>query len=139
MDQYIIIYFFTNVQNRFKKETCIASFKRVNMHPNHCVKFDEWMKIIDNRGFLIAEQLFTKINFLYDAMSDFWEYLSVEHNHRVLSTIKGFYVSIFYNDKLWMNENVVRLAKYFKLDDVFKLRASYFAEKYRRVRDYQAI
>ena len=28
-----------------------------------------------------------------------------------------------------MNANVVRLSKYVKLDDVFKLRACYFAEK----------
>ena len=41
MDQWIIISISTNAQNQVKKETWIASFRRLNMQTKHCVPFGE--------------------------------------------------------------------------------------------------
>ena len=129
MDQWILISIAINAQNLVEKETWIASFKRVNMHPKYRVPFDEWIKILDTRGFLSAERYFTKRTSLYDAMPACWKRLSVEHRHGVLSTIRNIYATTSENEKVWTKVNVVRLAKYVKMDDVFKLRACYFAAK----------
>ena len=68
MDQFIHISISINSQNQVKKDTCISSFRRVNMHPNHCIPFDECINILDNHGFLSADKFFTKINGLNDTM-----------------------------------------------------------------------
>ena len=57
MDQWILISIAINAQNQVKKETWIASFRRVSMRPSHRVPFDEWIKILDNRVFLALKNI----------------------------------------------------------------------------------
>ena len=47
-----------NAQNKIDKKTWIASFKRVNMHPQTRVSFDVWIRELDKRGVLNAERVF---------------------------------------------------------------------------------
>ena len=125
MDQWYLIVIAIHAQNRIKKESWIDSFKKVNMHPHTRVPFNEWIKKLDERGFLSAEKFFEKRTTLYDAMPACWKRLTIELRQSVMVTIREIYRSAPADEKVWTKQNVLRLAKFVKLDDVFKLRGCF--------------
>jgi len=52
-----------------------------------------------------------------------------EDCHALVSLIKHFYEQAKGNEWVWSKTNVVQLVKYVKLDDIYKMRACYFASK----------
>ena len=97
------------------------------MHdPQTRVPFDEWLRHLDARGILSSQKLFDNRITMYDAMPAVWKHLSVEKRQAVMQTIGRFYRDSSFNEKIWTRRRVAYLARYFKLDDVYKLRACYF-------------
>ena len=78
MDQWYLIDIATNAQNCIKKESCIDSFKKVNMHHHTRSTFDVWIRKLDDSGFLSAKKFFEKRTTLYDAMPAFWNKIDVD-------------------------------------------------------------
>ena len=68
MDQWYSIAISINAQNCIKKESCIDSFKKVNMHPHTRSTFDVWTRKLDGRVFLISNIFFEKRTNIYYAM-----------------------------------------------------------------------
>jgi hypothetical protein len=65
----------------------IASFKKVNLHPDHRISFIDWIKKIDEKV-EAGEHFFSKHNSsCFLAMPSSWQHLSVEARHAVVSTI----------------------------------------------------
>jgi len=52
-----------------------------------------------------------------------------EDRHAVVSLIKRFYEQAKDDELVWTKSNVLQLVKYVKLDDIYKMRACYFASK----------
>ena len=101
----------------------------MNIHPHTHVSFDKWLEVLDKRGFLSAEQFFDNMNFLYDAMPDFWKKLTVDHRQKVIQIIDDVYKSVPANKKVCTKGNVLKLVKYVKLGELFRLRACYMTAK----------
>jgi len=131
MDQWYLIVVAIQAQLKVTKECWISSFKRVNMHPDHRVPFDEWLRILDRRGILTeeSEAFFTRRMSLYDAMPAVWKGLSPDERRSIMRLIDGIYSSSTVEGAVWSQKNVLDLAKYVPLNQVFKLRACYFAAK----------
>jgi hypothetical protein len=125
MNQWYLITCAIYAQNRIKKESWIDSFKKVNMHPQTRVPFNDWIKKLDDRGFLSADKFFEKRTSLYDAMPACWKRLTVEQRNKVMGTIREVYKSTHVNKRVWTKQNVFNLVKFVKLDDVFKLRGCF--------------
>jgi len=67
---------------------------------------------------------------LYDAMPAVWKNCSPDERRSIMRLIDGVYRSSSTVDgAIWTHKNVLDLAKYVPLDQVFKLRACYFAAK----------
>ena len=62
MNQWILISIAIDAQYRIKKEVWIDLFKKANMHPHTRVSFEKWLKVLDKRGFLSAEEFFDNRN-----------------------------------------------------------------------------
>jgi len=52
-----------------------------------------------------------------------------EDRHAVVSLIKRFYEQAKGDELVWTKSNILQLVKYVKLDDIYKMRACYFASK----------
>ena len=112
-------------------EAWITSFKRVNLHPDHRLPFDEWIKKIESQ-IKTGEQFFVKRNGLFDAMPACWKNLSVEDRHTICSKIDRFYKEA--KDEgggasPWKTANIYELLPYVALDDIPKIRSSYLTTK----------
>ena len=93
MDQWYLIDIAMNAQNCIKKESCIESFKKVNMHPHTRYTFDAWIRKLDDSGFLSAKKIFEKRNTIYDAMPLCWKKLDVDQRQAVMGIICNAYNS----------------------------------------------
>ena len=78
MDQWYLISISINNQNCIKKDSCIDSLKKFNMHPHARSTLDVWIRKIDDCGFPSAKKLSVKSNNLYVAMPECWKKLDVE-------------------------------------------------------------
>jgi hypothetical protein len=111
------------------KEKWIELHIKVNMHPDHHVGLEEWLKCIDN-AIETGERFFKEhINDMYDAMPAVWKNLTPELRHEVVSVIDQFYENAAPGNEVWSKANVLKLVKFAPLAQVPKLRASYFAAK----------
>ena len=68
MDQWYLIACAIDAQNSISSDVWIRSFERVNMHPQSRKPFDEWLRILETRGFLSAAKFFDNRHSIYDAM-----------------------------------------------------------------------
>ena len=83
---------------------------------------------------LSAEQFFENSNPLYDEIPAFWNKLTVDHRQEVIQIIDDVYKSVPGKKKVWTKGNVLKLVKYVKLGEIFRLRACYMtADKYATV------
>jgi hypothetical protein len=65
----------------------IASFKKVNLHPDHSTSFVERIKKI-NKKVEVGEHFFSKCNnSCFEAMPSFWHCLGIEVRHHAMSII----------------------------------------------------
>ena len=126
MDQWYLIAVAVDALKKVGADPWIDSFKKVNMHPATRVSGEEWLKILDARGVLSAEKFFDKRTSLYDAMPAVWKKLQPEERHEVIAVIKQIYAKTS-DEPVWTKANVVQLAKYAPVDEVYKLRACYHA------------
>ena len=85
--------------------------------------------MLDKCGFLSAEQFFDNRNSLYDAIPACWKKLTVDHRQEGIQIIDDVYKSVPENKKVWTKGNVLKLVKYVKLGEVFRLRACYMTAK----------
>ena len=129
IDQWFFLAIAINAQNSITKESWINSFKKVNMHPHTRSSFDEWIRTLDDRGFLSAEKFFEKRYTLYDAMPAYWKRLDVEQRQSVMRIIRTAYSSTPSNQSVWTKQNILSLTKFVTLQDVFKLRTCYLTAK----------
>ena len=108
------------------------SFIKVNLHPKHRVPFDKWRKRIGSH-LACGEAAYTRKNIksLSDAMPALWKNLSVQNRHRVISIIdKMNSDALKTQSNAWLQKtNLMKLSKFVKLDDVYKLRACHAIAK----------
>jgi hypothetical protein len=65
----------------------VASFKKVNLHPDHRISFIDWIKKIDEKV-EVGEHFFSKRNdSCFEAMPSFWHRLTIEARHEAVSLI----------------------------------------------------
>jgi len=62
-----------------------------------------------------------------DAMPACWKHLSIEQRHEVVSIIGSIYKEAPADEPVWTKSNVMRLSQFVPLEDIFKLRACFFA------------
>jgi hypothetical protein len=62
---------------KVKRESWVASFKKVNLHPHHRLDFNCWCKKIDSK-LKTGEQFFKNRVGLFDAMPAFRKYMPAE-------------------------------------------------------------
>ena len=129
IDQWILISIAINAQNSIPKEVWIESFKKVNMHPKTRVPFQEWIKVLDNKGILSSEKYFEKRDSLYDAMPACWKKLSIFDRRVIIGILDDIYNSKQAGKPLFTSTDILKLTKYVKLNEVFKLRACYKTAK----------
>lgn len=131
MDQWYLITIALEAQLKVPPGTWSESFRKVNLHPDDRVPFDEWMRILDRRGVLTntSQAFFDGRTTLYDAMPALWKHLSVTDRQSVIDIIDKVYSTARPGDRVWTKKNVLDLAKFVGLDEVFKLRACYIAAK----------
>ena len=98
-------------------------------HKPVAVSFDVWIRQLDDRGVLNAERFFEGRVSLYGAMPACWKHLNMDKRQEVMNVISSIYNDVLPNEKVWTKVNVLRLTKFVKLDDVFKLRACYLTAK----------
>jgi hypothetical protein len=109
-----------------KKEDWINSFKKVNMHPDFCMPFPEWIEKIQSIVASGDEFYHGRANF-FDATPAVWKNMDCETRHIVISKIKRFHVHS--KEDPWNKNNVLELAEVVALEDVIKMRACYHLYK----------
>ena len=129
MDQWYFIVIATNAHNCIKKESWIAYFKKVNIHPHTRSNFDAWIRKLDYRGFLSAKKFFEKRTTLYDAMPVCWKKLDVDQRQAVMEIIRDVYNYTPSNQNILRKQNILSLARFVRLEDIFKLHACYLTSK----------
>jgi hypothetical protein len=128
LDQWYLITIAIEALKKIKPAVWVESFKKDNLHPQHRVTFDVWLKKIDSK--LFSGEFFASRNSLFDAMPAVWKNLSVEDRHAVVSVIDRFYKDKALDGRpIWTTKNVLRLVEYVALDDVKKLLYCYLAAK----------
>jgi hypothetical protein len=58
-----------------------------------------------------------------------WKKLSTEERHSIVGLIDKFYKNASETEIVWSRANVLKLTRFVKLDDVYKLQGCYFASK----------
>ena len=110
MDQWCLIGLAINAQLKVEPKAWSDSFKKVNLHPQFRVPFDDWIKTLDKRGFLATgEKFFEKRDSLHDAMPACWKNMPVEHCHQVLSIVKDVCKSKPDGEPVWTKTNTLHL------------------------------
>lgn len=104
------------------------SFIKVNLHPDHRVNFDEWVKRIDTT-LVTGEKFFVGRRSLYDAMPAAWKHLSPEQRQTVKFMIDRFYHDSKEKDGAapWCKDNIRELVQIVPFDQIKQIRASYLA------------
>jgi len=128
LDQWTLIALAIDAQLKITKDDWIKSHKRVNAQPSSRVPFDLFIMQLDERGVLIpGEKFFDKRKSLIDAMPACWTKLSVEQRHSVISIVKATYDRAASDQAPvhWTKEDIIKLARFAKLEDVYKFRACY--------------
>ena len=126
LDQWTLIALAIDAQLKITKDDWIKSHKRVNAQPSTRVPFDLFIKQLDERGVLIpGEKFFDKRKSLADAMPACWTRLSAEQRHSVLSIAKNTCARAVAEEApaSWLKEDILKLARCAKLEDVYKFRA----------------
>ena len=62
-------------------------------------------------------------------MPSFWKKLDVDQRQAVMGIIHGAYNSTYLNQNVLRKQNILSLAIFVRLEDVFKLRACYLTAK----------
>ena len=75
------------------------------------------------KNFLVLD--FFEKNALCDAMSVCWKILTVEERNKVMGIIREACRVVPPNEKVWTKENVLCLATFVNVDDVFKIRGCF--------------
>ena len=91
------------------------------MRPKNRIPFQEWIKVLNNRKILTSENFFDKRKLLYDAIPACWKNLSVFNRRAITDILDDIYNSTQTEKSLWTSANILKLTKYIKLDEVFKL------------------
>ena len=121
MDQCYLITIDINAQNCINKDSWIDSFKNVNMNPHPCSTFDVWIRNLEDCGFISAEKFFETRTTLYDAMPACWKKLYFEQCQAVMGIIRDAYNSTPLNQNVCRKQNILSLARFVRIEDVFKL------------------
>jgi len=133
IDQWYLITVALQAQLSIKEEHWVSSFIKVNLHPDHRVPFDAWLRVLDRRGILTesSERYFEERESFYDAMPAVWKKLTPGIRQSIMETIDTIYncVGQREGERVWTKANVLELSKFVELDDVYKLRACYFTAK----------
>ena len=103
------------------------SFIGVNLHPDHRIPFDDWVKKID--ATLQGGERFFHDNkqSMFDAMPVLWKNMTVEVRHKVVCTIDCFYRDSPENP--WEEANIQKLLEFVPLAEVSKLHTLYMVAK----------
>jgi len=132
IDQWTLIALAIEAQRMITVSDWRKAHMRVNTCPSTRLGFEGWIRELGRRGVLLSgEKFYTKRTSLFDAMPACWVKLSVEQRHEVLTIIQNVYdLAEMCDDKPeWTKEVVVGLARYVKLEEVYKLRACYLVSK----------
>ena len=99
--QYQLIVICIKALLHLKPEDGVRSLTKVNLHPHFRIEFTEWLKKIDVKV-LAGERFFTTHNnSLFDAMPVFWQKLSCEARHEVVSKIDNFVANAMDGETIW--------------------------------------
>jgi hypothetical protein len=110
-------------------ELWISSFKKVNLHPDYRIPFLDWIKKNDEKV-VAGEHFFHKHNnSFFQAMPSFWQHLTIEARHSVVSTIDRFFDEAPPGKSPWCKENLKELRKFCNLYHIVILRACYLLAK----------
>lgn len=99
------------------KDAWIKSFQQVNCHPRYQVPFPQWSQKID-KELITGEQFFKERTSLYDAMPAVWKHMDKEMRSTVYNLVCFFYTETGSKKDPWRIENVKKLVRYVKLDEV---------------------
>jgi hypothetical protein len=113
------------------KDAWVASFRKVNCHPDYREPFRDWCIKIEG-DLNTGDTFFKDRPSLFDAMPAVWKNMKTEDRRVICDIIDSFYNStavVGPTIRPWCVDNVKKLVPYVKLDDVVAVRASYFAWK----------
>ena len=91
------------------------------MHPHNRSTFDVCIRKLDDCGFLSAENLFEKMTTLSDAIPLCCKKIDVDPHQAVMGIICDYYNSTPSNQNVWRKQKILSLARFVRLEDVFKL------------------
>ena len=103
-----------------KPEKWVESFKRVNLHPDFRVSFEDWLRKIDTH-LSCGNKFFVGRTTLHDALPAVWTNLSIEDRQAVKFKLDAFHQK----DEPWAKKNVLEIVKWVPLDEIVRLRAVY--------------
>jgi hypothetical protein len=113
------------------KDAWVASFRKVNCHPDYREPFRDWCIKIEG-DLNTGDMFFKDRTSLFDAMPAVWKNMKTEDRRVICGIIDSFYISTAVaapTIRPWCVDNVKKLVPYVKLDDMVAVRASYFAWK----------
>jgi hypothetical protein len=116
---------------KVKRESWMASFKKVNLHPHHKLDFNGKCNKIDSK-LKTGERFFKNRVGLFDAMPAFWKYMPAKQRRLVVALIDGFYEKAKdegENPTPWILNNVLELIKHVALENIQQLRGCYLTTK----------
>ena len=99
------------------------------MHPHTRSTFDVWIRKLDDHVFVSAKKLFENRNNIYCAIPACWKKLDVDQRQAVMGIIRDAYNSKPSNQNVWRKQNILSLARFVRLEDVFKLCTCYLTSK----------
>lgn len=119
---------FSKINPDKNKQAWITSFQKVNCHPRTRILFPQWCRKIDSE-LETGERFFKDRTSLFDAMPAIWKHMSTEMRRKVYDIIDSFYSESSSRQDPWRFDNIKKLLRCVRLDDVKTVRACYFAAK----------
>jgi len=126
LDQWDLITICAIAISRSKADTWISSFKRVNLHPDYRLNFEDWLKRIGSK-IVAGEKFFKGRHTLYDMLPQFWKQMPTEDRQLAVEQIDRYHANE--SVETWSKQNIMELVEFVPLKDIPRLRACYLTAK----------
>ena len=151
LDQWDLITICAIAVSRSKADAWISSFKRVNLHPDHRLDFEQWLDRIGSK-IVAGEKFFKRRHTLHDMLPQFWKQMSVEDRRLAVEQIDRHHANksvetwskqnlmvrlqsalivtpFVWTDVNHLNDAVKEVVEFVPLKDISRLRACHLTAK----------
>jgi len=113
-----------------KKTAWVSSFRKVNLHPDYHVSFEEWLDKIRDK-IETGERFYKeRPNRMFDSLPAMWTNISIENRQGCIQLIDSMQAEKEEGKSIWLDKcNIRKLLKFVALDDLTKIRACYMVAK----------